>query len=52
MTAGAGTRCSITARWWNDESGGQSAPSRVHRVTGKTEEGAGNDQGPAAMTRW
>lgn len=33
-----------------DEDGGQSVPSRVHRATGKTEEGAGNDQGPAAMT--
>jgi hypothetical protein len=32
--------------------GEPSVPSKVHRVTGKAREGAGNDQGPAAMTRW
>jgi len=35
-----------------DEDGVQSEPSRVHRATGKAEEGAGNDQGPATTARW
>jgi len=35
-----------------DEDGVQSEPSRVRRVTGKAEEGAGNDQGPATTARW
>jgi hypothetical protein len=35
-----------------DEDGARSRPSRVRRATGKAEEGAGNDQGPATTARW
>ena len=34
------------------EDGARANPSRVHRVTGKTEEGVGNDQGPTTAARW
>jgi hypothetical protein len=32
-----------------EEDGARSGPSRARRVTGKAEEGAGNDHGPAAI---